>query len=64
MINKTTPRNRDYSRDPNIKTFKRSKFINYGSTLCTLIQPLQPFYFHLLFHDSGLPDFESVTYLL
>ena len=39
MINKPIPPNRDYSRDPNIKAFKRRGFINHGSTLvCSIAE--------------------------
>ena len=31
-IDKPPPRNRDYSRDPNIKALKRRGFNNHGST--------------------------------
>ena len=34
LINKSTPLNRDYNRDHNIKSPKRSGSVNHGSTLC------------------------------
>ena len=33
MINEPPPLNRDYDRDPNIKSLKRRGFIKQGSTL-------------------------------
>ena len=35
LITKSTPLNRDYSRDPNIKALIRRGFTNHGSTLDT-----------------------------
>ena len=32
LINKPPPLNRDYNRDPSIKTFKRRGLTNQGST--------------------------------
>ena len=33
MINKPSPLNRDYNRDPNIEALKKRGVINHGSTL-------------------------------